>query len=309
MKRKIFFSLLLVVLVAMGGLFYLKTAPFETERETPNAQVSSSSSVHNPPNGSITPSLRIVEEEKTVARDAYHIYGKLFAPENYQRKKLPLIILSHGFGNTLEFVAPYAELLAHKGYLVYAFDFVGGSPNSRSGGSMLEMSVFTEQADLQAVIDQFSQEAYVDVENLVLMGYSQGGVVSTLAAIDNPQIKGLVSVNGAFVLFDDAKALFPTQDSIPEIYNHRGTNLGKVYFEQLLETDIYKEMMKVTAEALIIQGNQDEIIPVSSAERAVQAIPHASLKVIDGGRHILNETETLEALQAIDQYLTTIVTK
>ena len=40
----------------------------------------------------------------------------------------------------------------NEGYLVYCFDFRGGSDSSRSKGSNLEMSVFTEQSDLEAVI-------------------------------------------------------------------------------------------------------------------------------------------------------------
>lgn len=42
----------------------------------------------------------------------------------------------------------YAQALAAQGYLVYCFDFRGGSESSRSEGSNLEMSVFTEQSDL-----------------------------------------------------------------------------------------------------------------------------------------------------------------
>ncbi|MEW4353939.1 alpha/beta fold hydrolase [Streptococcus pneumoniae] len=315
MKRKLLFTFLPMFFLLIGTLFYVQLTAQKVEKEATISQVSSDSSSISTSSSSreaktpVTPSLQIVEEEKTVARDSYQIYGKLFAPEGYQSKQLPLIILSHGFGNTLEFVEPYAELLAHKGYLVYAFDFVGGSRNSRSGGSMLEMSVFTEQADLQAVLEQFSQESYVDDENLILMGYSQGGVVSTLVASENPQVRGLVTVNGAFVLFDDAKELFQTKESIPEVYNHRGTNLGKVYFEKLLDMDIYQEMKKVKADVLVIQGSQDEIIPLSYAERTVSDFPHAELKVIEHATHILNETESLEALDAIDQYLTKIMEK
>ena len=44
----------------------------------------------------------------------------------------------------------YAKALAKKGYAVYCFDFCGGSPGSRSSGSTLEMSIFTEQKDLAA---------------------------------------------------------------------------------------------------------------------------------------------------------------
>lgn len=255
----------------------------------------------------VQPSERIVEQEILISRDSYQIYGKLYAPEGYENKHLPLLIFSHGFGNTLDFVTPYAEELAKAGYLVYAFDFVGGSQASRSGGSMLEMSVFTEQADLQAVVEHFQETNYVARDQLVLLGYSQGGVVSTLVASQNPEIRGLITYNGAFVLFDDARQLFPNVTSIPEIYNHRGTDLGRVYFEKLLDYDIYAEMQQVKAESLIFQGDQDQIVPLSYAEKAAESLPYAQLKVVEGAGHIFSPSQMDTILGETQQFLEKIL--
>ncbi|MGT2800907.1 alpha/beta hydrolase [Streptococcus marmotae] len=302
MKRKF-------VILAMGLLLSAcskqsipdtsSSSPSSTTKET--MQTSSLEEVTK--KDKVTPSQEIVQEEVLIPRDKNQIYGRLFAPVGYQDKRLPMIIFSHGFNNTMEFVASYAEELAHKGYLVYAFDFVGGSTQSRSGGSMLDMSVFTEQADLQTVLNYWSGANYVDANALILMGYSQGGVVSTLVASENPQIKGLVTLNAAFVLFDDARELFEDTASIPDIYNHRGTNLGKVYFEQLLDYDIYQQMSKIQARALIIQGNQDDVVPFPYAERAVESIPDSHLQVVEGAGHIFNRQEIPEVLTSIDDYL------
>ncbi|MER0123265.1 alpha/beta hydrolase [Streptococcus sp. ZJ93] len=312
MKQKI----VILAIASTLGIGTVMTAC--AKQQTPAASPSShSSSMQTPQQSSsieevaqkdrIVPSQEIIQEEVFIPRDSYQIYGRLFAPAGYQNKQLPMIIISHGFNNTLEFVASYAEQLAHKGYLVYAFDFVGGSAQSRSGGSILEMSVFTEQADLQAVLNHWSNEDHVDTNALILMGYSQGGVVSTLVASENPQIKGLVTLNAAFVLFDDARDLFEDTANIPAIYNHRGTNLGKVYFENLLDYDIYQQMPQIQARALIIQGSQDAIIPLGYAERAVESIPNAQLKVVDGADHIFSGQEISEVLTSIDSYLQNIL--
>ncbi|WP_301050277.1 hypothetical protein [Lactobacillus intestinalis] len=46
----------------------------------------------------------------------------------------------------------YANHLARMGYIVYWFDFYGGSTDSKSGGTnMLNMSILTEKRDLSAV--------------------------------------------------------------------------------------------------------------------------------------------------------------
>lgn len=65
---------------------------------------------------------------------------------------MPAVIFSHGFGGSHQVGAQYAEVLAGKGYVVYCFDFCGGGPGSRSDGSVLDMSIFTEQADLAAML-------------------------------------------------------------------------------------------------------------------------------------------------------------
>ena len=296
-------GLLTMALVVLGTLLYLRQGNLADQETSPSSSsqlISSDSSQA----AKVLPAETIVKQELSVPRDSYRIYGQLTAPQGYEQKSLPLVIIAHGFGNTSDFLEPYAEILAKAGYLVYTFDFVGGSHASRSGGSMTEMSVFTEQADLEAVLAQLSQQSYVDSKNVFLAGYSQGGVVATLvAAAHNSRVKGLITMNAAFVLFDDARRLFPSQEAIPDIYNHRGTELGRVYFEKLLDFDIYDSMRQYDQKTLIIQGTADEIVPLSYAERAAQTFPQAELLKLEGAGHILNEKEQAQALLKSLAYL------
>ena len=81
----------------------------------------------------------------------------------------------------------YSQLLAKQGYLVYSFDFYGGSRRSKSGGQdMLNMSVKTELTDLTQVMEKLSSEAFVDKSKMSLFGASQGGVVASLYAASYP---------------------------------------------------------------------------------------------------------------------------
>ena len=99
-------------------------------------------------------------------------------------KQMPAVIFSHGFWGTHSVGDGYARALAQKGYVVYCFDFCGGAPGSRSSGSTLEMSFFTEKADLEAVMEKVQGLDYVDRENLFLMGTSQGGAVSAITGTE-----------------------------------------------------------------------------------------------------------------------------
>lgn len=113
--------------------------------------------------------------------------------------------------------------------IVYCFDFCGGGYGNRSDGDVLEMSIFTEQADLEAVLAMISDREDVDSQNIFLAGASQGGVVSAITAAVNPD-----------------KERFERVEDIPAAYRIMGMEVGRVYAEDLLEkkencNEIYRE--------------------------------------------------------------------
>ena len=171
------------------------------------------------------------------------IYGKIFLPKSNKKKKLPTVIYSHGFGGSYEYGVNCAKALAKKGYAVYCFDFCGGSPDSRSSGSALDMSIVTEQKDLEAVIKSLKKKKYVDKKNIFLFGTSQGGAVSAITAAEHQkEIRGLILFYPVFVLVDNAKAEFKSMDEIPDKYYLMWMEVGKTYLEDLLDYDIYEDI-------------------------------------------------------------------
>ena len=180
----------------------------------------------------------------------------------------------------------YAEALAEQGYVVYCFDFCGGSSGCRSDGSTLEMSVFTEQADLEAVIAMMQGLEYVDSENLFLMGTSQGGAVSAITgAAHKEEIRGMVLLYPAFLLAERANELFQSVEEIPDTYFFLWMEVGRAYFEPLIGYDIYEEIAAYDRDVLMIHGDADSIVPLTYSERALEVYPSSELKVISGGGH------------------------
>lgn len=94
-----------------------------------------------------TGSYSAATEELYAENKGQQIYGLLYRPVGAEGPR-PVVIYAHGFGSSYRNGDQYAQALAAQGYLVYCFDFRGGSESSRSEGSNLEMSVFTEQSDL-----------------------------------------------------------------------------------------------------------------------------------------------------------------
>ena len=106
--------------------------------------------------------------------EGQQIFGLLYQPVEAEGPR-PAVIYAHGFGGSHRNGGQYAQALAAQGYLAYCFDFRGGSESSCSEGSNLEMSIFTEQSDLEAVIAMMKARPDVDSHNIFLLGASQGG--------------------------------------------------------------------------------------------------------------------------------------
>ena len=102
-------------------------------------------------------------------------------------EKLPIAIVCHGFMANQQTVRQYTSVLAKIGYCAYCFDFCGGSvpPLGRSDGATTDMSVLTEVQDSEAVI-RYAQSLPYTGDTLLLMGCSQGGMVSALTAAKHP---------------------------------------------------------------------------------------------------------------------------
>lgn len=117
------------------------------------------------------------------------------------------------------------------------------------------------------------------------MGTSQGGAVSAITGAAHPEeIRGMVLLYPAFVMVDRANQLFRRPEEIPDTYYFMWMQVGRAYFEPLLDYDIYGAIAAYDKDVLLIHGDADNIVPLSYSQRALQAYPSAELQVIPGGR-------------------------
>lgn len=242
-------------------------------------------------------------EELYANRDGNQIYGVIYIPQN-AGEKMPTVIFSHGFGGNYQVGTQYARGLAAEGYVVYCFDFCGGSPSSRSDGSTLEMSIFTEQKDLEAVISMIQSLDYVDTDNLFLMGTSQGGAVSAITAAEHEdEIRGAVLLYPAFCLVDMTKERFKNAEEIPDTYFSLWMTVGRTYAENLLDYDIYDAISAYKNDVLILHGDADNIVPLSYSEKALEVYLSAKLEVFSGAGHGFYGEDAKRAIELTTEYL------
>ena len=222
--------------------------------------------------------------ENVLERDGQKISGDLYLPDG--GTSLPLVICCHGFGGNRDHVKAYAEAFARNGIAAYAFDFIGGGYGSRSDGTMKEMSVLTEAADLCAVMDAMRELPEINPDQIFLLGASQGGFVSSyVAGIRPDDVAGVIALYPAYVLQDNAWKQTPDPDNIPETISLMGVTLGGIYNRDAQSFDIYDIIKNYPGKVLIIHGTVDSIAPISYSERAAEVFPDAELIRYEGANH------------------------
>ncbi|MBE5845137.1 MAG: alpha/beta fold hydrolase [Butyrivibrio sp.] len=236
-----------------------------------------------------------MQKTYTVEREGFQISGELYLPDD-SKGRYPIVIMAHGFGGDREGTRPYAEILVKEGIGCYIFDFCGGGLSSKSDGKMTDMSVITESEDIEAVVESIRKEPFADRKNIFLMGVSQGGVASTIAAGDAPdEIKGMVLLYPAYVLFDDARRKYPSDDLIEDSSTVFGLPVGRRYYEDAFSLNIYDYMVRFTGNVLILHGNIDEVVPLSYSIEARKKFPAAKIVQITDAGHGFYGKEVVKA--------------
>ena len=247
-------------------------------------------------------------EEIWVQKGNQRIYGVAHIPQT--EGSCPLVIFSHGLGNNHESGARYAQRLAEKGIAVYAFDFCGGSASgvpNRSDGTNAEMSVLTEADDLEAVLEQAKSWEFVDREKIFLMGESQGGLVTIIAASRHPEdIAGMVLLYPALsARSDHGVNRYPDKESVPEEVNLFGgwMRVGRNYITDLWDLDFDRMLAGFSGKVLLLRGDQDGTVDLSWSEQAARVIPDCEFHVIRGGGHEFYGQPFEDAAALVQAYL------
>lgn len=224
------------------------------------------------------------------ASDGEHtavISGKLLVPGTASpARPVPAVIFAHYLNGTYRDSYKWAAPFADEGYISVIFDFRGGGRSSQSSGSSTSMSVRTEMEDLRAVIDYVCQLDMVNDSMIFLCGQSQGGLVAALEASSIPEkIRALMLLYPAFSIPDDTRARFSSPTEFPETDMVMGLEVGRIYYEDVWDIEPYAEVQNYSGSVVIYHGSGDTIVDISTAQRAVDAFPHATLHTIKGAGH------------------------
>ena len=247
-------------------------------------------------------------EEQWCRNGDKQIYGVSYIPEG--EGKFPLVIFSHELGNNHEAGIRYAERLAENGYAAYVFDFCGGSTAgkvNRSDGSNYEMSVMTEASDLEAVLVSAKTWDHVDPEKIVLLGGSQGGLVTIVTGTAHQnEISGMILMYPALSAKDDHGVnRYNSVDEVPSVVNLFGgwMQVGRNYITDIWDVDFYELLAGYQGKVLLLHGDRDATVPLSYSEKASEIIPDCEFSVIKDGGHEFFGQPFEDAMSLILKYL------
>lgn len=199
--------------------------------------------------------------------------------------RFPVVIFSHGYNGSKADFDSSAQYLMRNGIGAITFTFCGSGASDKSGFATTDMTLFTEKEDLSAVMDYAKSLRWFN-GSLFLLGGSQGGMVSAMAAEERAaDVKGMVLLFPGLCIPDDWNSRYPTDASVPDIIPWWGVNLGRDFVLSMRDLDIYAKMAEFTKPVLLMHGTNDDIVPISYSQRAANTYPNAQLITYTGEGH------------------------
>lgn len=245
----------------------------------------------------------MMKREFCVENGERTIYGMLYTPENETLRGA--VVMSHGYNGSHRDFDYEAMLLSENGYLVYLYDFCGGSVGSKSRGlATTEMTLFSEKEDLIAVVGAISELEVMAGKKIYLHGGSQGGCVTALAAAElKDKIAAVALYYPALMIPDNWRDNYKTVEEIPEETDLWGMKLGRIFFTTIREFSTYDHIGGYKGPVLIIHGDRDVIVQMEVVEKAVKIYDDAKVVVLPGEGHGFTPEGTRKAAELILRFI------
>jgi pimeloyl-ACP methyl ester carboxylesterase len=239
------------------------------------------------------------------------------------QQKKPLVIFCHGFKGFKDWghFNLMAEGIATAGFVVTKFNFSynGGNENQVIDFPDLEAfgqnNISTELNDLGVFIDawakadQFISDAEVDRNQIILIGHSRGGGVCILKAAEDHRVKKLVTlaaIGHVGRLFQDEHFLQQWKKDgviyIPNARTHQEMPMYYQYYEDYIANkerlDIPKAAQEIAIPWLIVHGEEDTTVPLSTAQELQDLNPESQMLMLPNANHTFGGQHpwTLEGL-------------
>lgn len=221
-----------------------------------------------------------------------------------------IAVLCHGFlsSKTSSTNNTLTRMLIDQGIAALRFDFFG---QGESEGPIDQITVSLAVDQAHRAIDLMREKGY---RRIGLMGSSFGGLVSILAASQQTDLACL-ALKCPVVDFaeelrlefgDDGMAQWKATDTIPNILGGPGRiPLHYALYDDALRQIAYAPARSITAPTVIVQGDQDEQVPLHQSRRLYESLQvKKHLELLPGADHrFTKDPDFLRMTKTIAEWL------
>ncbi|MDR1756509.1 MAG: alpha/beta hydrolase [Culturomica sp.] len=275
--------------------------------------------------------LHAQEEEVVLHTPTGDLYGTLSVPE--QKSGIPVALIIAGSGptdrngnnplagsnNSLKMLA---ELFVENGIAALRFDKRGIAASNKSLSSEADVTFDTYIADAKAWVEWLAKAPRFS--GVIIAGHSEGALIGMLAAADNREVKGYISIAGsgenlattlrrqlapqpepiraeAERIIDQLEAGEKVKEVSPLMQSLFRPSV-QPFLISLFKYHPAKEIAKLTVPVLILQGTTDIQIKKEDAILLSKGNPKAQLVIVENMNHVLKECSTTDIHTQIATY-------
>ena len=207
-----------------------------------------------------------------------------------------------GKNNSLKYLA---EGLAGKGIASLRYDKRGIASSASAGKDEYSMRFEDGIKDARGWIDYLSRDKRIS--GIYVLGHSEGALVGMAASVDNPKVKGYISVAGAGR---------PAYEIVEEQMEGQGKLVPDVPIglQALFRSSVQPYMIswytynpqeiikKLKVPVLILQGDKDMQVSVKDAELLKRSQPSADYHLIGNMNHLMKTCDTMDQQKQMATY-------
>lgn len=230
-----------------------------------------------------------------ISNDGHEIPAIVELPEG--GAGLPAVVMLHGTASHKDEVGGsyrrLAKLMAKAGIASIRIDFMGHGDSKAFDGDFCFQSA---RSDLMAALTCLQQTERIDAGRIGLMGWSQGGTHTYLAAAEENTFRSVVTWASGLADFNiiateevrvEAKEKGYGVQKFP--WGDKAINVGQKWIDDVDRLDILAAARKIEVPVLAVIGTED-FMSVEGVEEIIAACPNPDSKmyVIEGGNHTFN---------------------
>jgi pimeloyl-ACP methyl ester carboxylesterase len=220
-----------------------------------------------------------------------------------QEGRSPTVMFCSGFKSDMtgSKATALAECCKERGNAYVRFDYSG---HGASDGDFRDGTIGQWKADALAIFDALAGD------DVVLVGSSMGAWIGLLMALERKErINKFVGIASApdftqRLIWDrlNAEQKRELMENgvyyAPSCYGEEPYPIMRSLIEEARAHLLLDGPIPLTCPITLLHGTKDEDVPVEVAYRLKEKLPHAELKIIEGGDHRLSSPEQLEMLCA-----------